>query len=106
MKCHFEAVTRLVLEPNQSTGKSRHTQTDIYLEVSNNLNKDNYVNDDGSLTTDGSRAFTNTLVQGLIANIHASHQAGYIDSAEHLRMIIRELERGFIQQVKVENGTY
>ena|SRR5690606_23394852 len=104
MKYHFEAITRLVLEPNPKTGKSKHLETNILLSPSNNLNLSSYVNLDGSMTKDGCKVFTHALVHGLVSNIHAAHQAGHIDSAEHLRLIISELERGFIQQIKIETG--
>lgn len=106
MRYYFEATTRLVLEPNTSTGKSKHFRTDIYLDTSDNLAKPHYVNNDGSMTKDGCKVFTQTLVQGLVGNIHAAHQAGHMDSAEHLRYIISELERGFIQQTKIETGEF
>lgn len=53
--------------------------------------------DSGFLTPEGFKAQTHGFVQGLIANIHAADQKGGWDSAEHIRYIIENLERGFAQ---------
>jgi hypothetical protein len=52
---------------------------------------------------EGCKAITETLIQGIIANIHFAHQKNYRDSAEHLRDIIKKLEEGFIDIVEIEN---
>lgn len=77
--------------------------TDIRLELSNNLDAKKYLNR-GLPTPEGSRAMTTTLVAGLVANIHKAHAEGWRDSAEHLRHIIAELERGFSSVAKVYEG--
>lgn len=46
------------------------------------------------------------LVQGLIGNIHLAHEKGFRDSAEHLRWIISELERGFIEVTNVQQSNF
>lgn len=45
---------------------------------------------------------TKLLVEALSGNIHASHQKGYVDSAEHLRHAIGMLEDLFVANCKVD----
>jgi len=39
-------------------------------------------------------------------NIHMAHEKGFRDSAEHLRWIISELERGFVTVANVEQSNF
>lgn len=52
------------------------------------------------------KTLSNVLVQGLIGNIHLAHEKGFRDSAEHLRWIISELERGFIEVTNVQQSNF
>lgn len=72
---------------------------EVYFDHDRQL-KNIYTNDDGTMTASGHKAVTTTLVQGLIASIHAAHEDKTIDSAEHLRTIIEMLEDGFVSQGK------
>jgi len=74
------------------------------LSVSSNLDETKYFDQNDNPTPSGSNAITDCLVQGLIGNIHQSHQSGNRDSAEHLRYIISELERGFVENVTIKKG--
>lgn len=69
------------------------------LQLGDNLDDSAYFEDD-KLNLEGHKAVTNVLVTSLVSNIHAAHQFGFRDSAEHLRYIITELERGFVHQVE------
>ncbi len=60
----------------------------------------------GLPTRDGSQVLSNVLIQGLVANIHMAHEKGFRDSAEHLRWIISELERGFVTVANVEQSKF
>jgi hypothetical protein len=104
MKFHFDAMLSLHLEKYPNKTKPTIKQTKFRLEPSDVLDKKMYVQEDGLLTEAGTKALTHVLVQGLIGNIHQSHQRGLIDSAEHLRHIIAELERGFVAQVDYSIG--
>lgn len=106
MEYTFEAKVQLVIEKVKGSEKQRHVCTNISLDVSDNLDKGRYVDNEGLPTNNGLVSLTNTLVQGLIANIHLSHQKGHRDSAEHLRFVISELERGFIERVTIEKGYF
>lgn len=68
------------------------------------LDSRKYRNNDGTLNNDGCNAITETLIQGLVANVHTMHQKKYRDSAEHLRDIIKKLEDGFVRQANVVSG--
>jgi hypothetical protein len=104
MEFHFDAILSLHLEKKPNKTKSTFKELKFRLEPSEVLDKDMYVHKDGLLTEHGTKALTNVLVQGLIGNIHQSHQRGITDSAEHLRYIIAELERGFVAQVDYSIG--
>lgn len=102
MDASFAALAVLELISNPDKKNSKVESIKIQLFPSKNLDLSRYLNSKGEPTEEGYRAITNVFTQGLIANIHASHQRGLRDSAEHLRYIISELERGFIQVVSVE----
>lgn len=99
MNVEFQVVTTLEVAKTESGVK--HAGCHTYMELSPNLDRTAYFDKNDLLTHTGTKALTNTLVQGLVGNIHQSHQRGQMDSAEHLRYIIAELERGFIAQVTV-----
>jgi hypothetical protein len=94
----------LRLDMNRGDKKPKVDSINFNLQPSQHFDKSMYVEDDGLLTKHGSNALTQVLVQSLIGNIHQAHQRGLIDSAEHLRKIISELERGFVAQVDYSIG--
>lgn len=104
MEFNFKAECVLTLEHNK--GKTKHLSTDFNLELSEGLNKDVYLDKEGLPTKQGSEALTNVFIQGLVGNIHQAHENGYRDSAEHLRYIIAELERGFVAVTEVTKSYF
>jgi hypothetical protein len=98
----FVVISKLDIEHDLTTQKSKHNGINILLEPSENLDRSQYVNSDGYLTKIGNEVLTQVLVQALIGNIHLAHQHNKIDSAKHLREIISELEKGFIENVKID----
>jgi len=105
MEFKFKGIVDLTMYHKIGDNKSKHVKTDFNLEVSKNLDKSKYLNN-GLPTVAGTKALTSAFVQGLVGNIHQAHQNGYWDSAEHLRYIISELERGFIQVSHVSKGEF
>lgn len=106
MEFYFEGVVRLTLEHSPGDPGSKHVATDFYLEVSENLIRDVYLTKEDLPTKEGSRVLTAVLVQGLIGNLHMAHENKFRDSAEHLRHIIAELEKGFAEVVITEKSHY
>lgn len=104
MKFSFTVTTILRLDHQPGASTSYHNGTDIRLDVSVGMDAEAYIEKGGLPNQEGSKVITNVLVQGLVANIHSCHQKGFRDSAEHLRFIIAELERGFIHPAKVSEG--
>lgn len=96
---NFTLEATCVLELEHKIGKetSNHVSTKFNLEVSKNLDQKHYLQNDGMPTKDGTKAITMVFTQGLIGNIHQAHENSLWDSAEHLRYIIAELEKGFVQ---------
>lgn len=85
---------------------SKHVATDFNLYVSKELDINKYLDKESLPNKDGSNAISNVLIQGLVANIHMAHEKGFRDSADHLRWIISELERGFVQATNVEKSNF
>lgn len=104
MQYSLTAIVKIRLGHVPGSTNSQHEGTDLRLEVSKNLDQQQYNDKRGLPTAKGSQALTLALVQGLVGNIHAAHQKGYRDSAEHLRHIISELERGFIKVATAGEG--
>lgn len=104
MKISFISECRLNLDFNEKSGKCLHDTTELSLSFSKNIDVDNYVDENGYPNKNGGEVLSNVLVQGLLLNVHKLHNDGIRDSAEHLRWIIDELERGFIQVTETYNG--
>jgi len=94
----FEIEGRCVVKLKHKEGEktSTHVSTDFNLDVSKNLDRKMYLDRDDLPTHAGTKMLTQCFVQGLVGNIHNAHEKGFWDSAEHLRYIIAELEKGFI----------
>ena len=106
MEFEFEGKCVLKLEHKEGEKTSKHVKTDFNLDVSKNLDKKQYLGEDGFPTQTGVKALTQCFVQGLVGNIHYAHEKGCWDSAEHLRYIIKELERGFISVATVTESQF
>lgn len=106
MKFKFKAKCVIEMEHREGDSTSVIDNVSFNLGVSDNLDKSKYIGEDELPTEDGSKALTLTLLQGLIGNIHQAHEKGFWDSAEHLRYIIKELERGFTEVVTVKEGRF
>src|SRR5579875_833357 len=104
MEYWIEGIAHVTADHQKGAAKSTHKETDFYLDVSDNLDKNAYMDKQDILTKTGSQAVTQAFVQGLIGNIHFAHEKGFRDSAEHLRYIISELERGFSTVALVSKG--
>lgn len=106
MEFSFEAKVVLTLEHKKGMTTSKHVATDFNLDVSKELDRSMYLDKEDLPTEAGSKTLSNVLIQGLIGNIHLAHEKGFRDSAEHLRWIISELERGFIEVTNVEQSKF
>jgi hypothetical protein len=105
MKFQFTATSRITMVHTKGEATSQHESTEILLSVSNNLDPRKYL-DRGVPRKEGVKPLTIALTHGLIANIHAAHERGFWDSAEHLRFIINELETGFSRVADVTEDDY
>jgi hypothetical protein len=106
MEFSFEAKVVLTLEHKKGMATSKHVATDFNLEVVGELDRKQYLDKEDLPTEAGSKVLSNVLVQGLVGNIHMAHEKGFRDSAEHLRWVISELERGFIAIVNTEESEF
>lgn len=101
---YFIGTCKLTMTHENGAPKSNHGSTDIRLDLSPNLEKKMYLENDLP-TKDGTKPLTLGFIQGLVANIHKAHEQGWWDSAAHLRYIIDELQRGFVSVAKVGEST-
>lgn len=106
MEFSFEAKVVLTLEHKKGMTKSKHVATDFNIDVSDNLDRSMYLDEKKLPTEAGSRTLSNILIQGLVGNIHLAHEKGFMDSAEHLRWIISELEKGFATVAYVKQSNF
>ncbi|HUI31988.1 MAG TPA: hypothetical protein VLY84_00095 [Dysgonamonadaceae bacterium] len=97
MKTSLRVTAILELEHIPGDKFSKHRGASVCLDISKNLEQYTYFEKGGEPTAEGIKAASTVLVQGLLANLHYAHDSGLRDSAEHLRWIIAELERGFIE---------
>lgn len=106
MKVQLKSICVLELESSEGAKTSKHISTNFNLDVSKNMDRSKYFDKDGLPNAEGSKALTQVFMAGLIANIHNAHNNKFRDSAEHLRYIISELERGFIQVAYSEKSIF
>jgi len=99
---------RSVVTLNHAKGdtKSTHIDTKIALSVSKELDADLYIGEDDMPTKDGCKMLTQAFVQGLVGNIHYAHQKGHWNDAEHIRYIIAELKKGFVEIANTYPSTF
>jgi hypothetical protein len=106
MEFQFEAKVVVTAEHKPGMTTSKHVATDFNLDVMGPLDRKAYLDKEDLPTAAGSKVLSNVLVQGLIGNIHMAHEKGFRDSAEHLRWIISELERGFVTVAEVSKSNF
>lgn len=106
MEFRIEGHVAITMEHKPGETKSKLVATDFYLSVSDNLDKKQYLDKEKLPTANGSHSLTAAFIQGLVGNIHLAHDKGFRDSAEHLRYIIAELERGFVQVATLTKGNF
>jgi hypothetical protein len=106
MEFEIEGRCVVTLDYSESDATSTHVSTDFNLDISKNVERKNFFDKEDLLTADGSKALSQCFIQGLIGNIHYAHQKGIWDSAEHMRYIISELERGFVIQANVSQSYF
>lgn len=92
----FKSSVVLTLEHTEGQTTSDHVKTETLLECNTPEEQRQWTNSDGSPNLLGIKSTTNAFISGLASNIHYAHEKGYIDSAVHLRYIIKELENQFI----------
>ena len=97
MQYSFKATVIVNYETTSIKGKSRVLSSSLNIQPSTELDERYYKEKSGLLTKEGLKALSSTLTAAMVSCIHAAHQLGYRDSAEHLRHVISDLERGFIQ---------
>lgn len=98
-KIKIRSIVSLHLVKKENNSKPQLSECSIDLIEPEGLT--GYRDEEESLNKFGVKALSQVLVQGLNANIQGAHQNGIMDSAEHLRYVISELERAFVNVTEV-----
>jgi len=93
---HFCAISKITLGHEQGSTRSQLKSSDLRLEVSGNLDKSVYVDDEGLPTKDALKPITTALLMGLITNMRMGAAKGWWTEHEHMKYIIDELSRAFV----------
>lgn len=96
MEYTIEATSKLTMINHEQEGYSELKGTLIKVTFSNNIDTSKLFDGD-KITKKYVESLTYAFTHGLSANLHTAHQQGVWDSAEHLRFIITELEKCFVQ---------
>lgn len=99
----YEAHVKLTIIPKPEEGRSTVKETNVHLDVPYSVG---WKRPDGLPNKDGMKAQTQALIQGLIATIHFAHQKNMWDSADHMKYVIDNLQRGFIAQAEAYEADY
>jgi len=104
----FEIEGKCVVRLSGTDGakKATHLGSEFNLRVSEELDREKYFDPDGLPNAAGSKLLTVAFVQGVLGNIHFAHQSGFRDSAEHLRYVIEELEKGFVEVASARKSEF
>jgi hypothetical protein len=106
MEFKIKAIATLRGEADKETRSLKLKGSDLELETeAPDLDESlhgSLFNKDGFLTKFGCEIATRALVSSLIANLHYAHQASLIDSSEHYRAILKDLEEGFISNINLD----
>lgn len=100
----FTGICKVTMSHEKGTPKSKHVSTDFRLEISKNLDRKVYLDEDELPTKNAIKPLDQCFIQGLVGTIHKAHEEGWWDSADHLRYIICEIERGFAEVSNVSKG--
>lgn len=95
MEYRFIVTSEVTAVADMKKGRSTIKETKVFLDCSDE-NARVWKDKKGVVNGTGLKVQTLGLIQGLVTNIHVGHQLGTWDSAEHLRYIIKELEKGFV----------
>lgn len=105
MEFSITGISKVTMEHKKGEPKSTHVATDMRLEISEGMDRKMYLDENDLPTQTAIKHLTQSFIQGLVCNIHMAHQKGWWDSAEHIRYIISELKRGFVQVATVGEST-
>lgn len=89
----FTAIAQLTMKHTPGEKGSKPVDSALHLDVSSNLDRKVYIDDETGITKAGHKPTTYTLIAGLVANIKLGHQQGWWDKEEHLKFVKEELDR-------------
>jgi hypothetical protein len=108
MEISFTGMARITLEWHKGMEMPKLLTADVGLSLSDNLDADHYVERGTTMPNGiaGVKALTQALLQGLQANIRAAHHHKHWNESEHIRYVIDELQRGFVEQIEIGEGRW
>lgn len=102
---HFAAISKITLTCEQGAQSSQLQSVDLRMEVSGNLDRDQYIDGKGLPRKDALKPTTQALLQGLIANVKIGGEKGWWKEGEHLEYVINELQRSFVAVTNTSEAT-
>lgn len=116
MEFTFGVISTVTLDHKEGAPESKlmSSQYNLFIDDVENkkagsdihIDKSMYLDGEGYPTAAGCQMITEVLVTAISGNIHAAHQQGFKDSAQHFREIIKNLEDQFILNVDIEKSAF
>lgn len=100
----FTGIAKVKLKPDVEFTSSTLKSIDLRLEISENLDREKYLDANGLPQNLGIKAVTIALMAGLNANIYTAHHKKEWDSADHLRYVLDNLQRMFVENAEITTG--
>jgi hypothetical protein len=91
----FEGVSRVTVEHEKGAPSSKLKKVEIRLEVSKNQDRSVFFDGTGAMRKAAMKPLTQSLLQGLVANVKNAHAKGWWNEVEHMKYIVDELGRAF-----------
>lgn len=95
---HFAAISKITMEHSAGIPSSVLRSTDLRLEVSGNLDKSRYLDDQGLPKEISLMPISIALITGLIVNVRMGAEKGWWKEGEHMEFVFSELKRVFVAQ--------
>lgn len=95
-----------ILEVGQNEkGKTILKSVAIDLRLSENLEREDFIDADGNLSEVGLKAAQNCFIQGLVCIVHTKKMNGMEDAADAISDIVKEIQRGMDADVEITHLT-
>jgi len=77
MEFSITGISKVTMEHKKGEANSTHVATDMRFEISKNMDRKMYLDNNDLPTQVAIKPLTQTFIQGLVCNIHMAHQKGW-----------------------------